>query len=618
MPQREEQVAQVEAGLRQRFFSSLPKVITPERTDWTEEQHDLDRLSRGLAAFSLVGLCDVDDTTAAGAVTDGKDDGGIDALYFHRSANQLIFSQAKFKRGGAAPSQAENLKTINGIKALQNRRFDEFSETFRNRLDEIEEALDTAGVQIVLVLAFLGENLSQHVINDLDALKVELNRLSPRMDWQAAGLEKVYGWMLEEQTPIVINTQIVLENWASVITPRKAVYGQISAASLSQLVTDNGKALFERNIRHYLGSVGVNTAIEETVRRRPGDFFYLNNGITAVAEAITPAVGTMERCPFALTNTSIVNGAQTAGAIANAAIAGEISPDAKVLITIVEIGAGNDDIGKRITRARNHQTAVRGVDFAALDPNQERLRQQMALAGITYHYRPSAEARARRDDAFTLEEAAVALACLSIPLMTTAETERLRAQRRRFQNGVEYVVTAKKEIGRLWEQDGTLYGNLFPPALTGLRVCRIVRIYRFIDQILAATEASENAYNRRMFFRHGRYFIMAFVAHRSRDVFGRAEFALSASDQTLLSRRTNEVAEAVYAQSQPLQAVKGYLAIFRNLTDTQPLADGVLQRLAQQDAQGQAAQASVAANVAPVPGAGNQASLNPPPTTPTQ
>jgi hypothetical protein len=32
-----------------------------------------------------------------------------------------------------------------------------------------------------------------------------------------------------------------------------------------------------------------------------------------------------------------------------------------------------------------------------------------------------------------------------------------------------------------------------------------------------------------------------------------------------------------------MQTVKGYLAIFRNLTDSQPLADGVLQRLAQQD-----------------------------------
>ena len=358
-------------------------------------------------------------------------------------------------------------------------------------------------------------------------------------------------------------------------------------------MADKGKALFERNIRHYLGSVGVNTAIEETVRHRPGDFFYLNNGITAVADSITQACGNHERCAFGLRNVSIVNGAQTAGAIANAALSGEISPDAKVLISVIEIGCGMDDIGMRITRARNHQNVVRGVDFAALDPNQERLHQELAVVGITYHYRPSAEARARREDAFTLEEAAVALACLSMPLRTAADAQ-LRTNRRPFHDAVDLVVTAKKEVGRLWDQGGAFYNQLFPATLTGLRLCRIVRLYRFIDRILAGTEWSNNQYYRRMFFRHGRYFIMAFVGHRSPDVLARAEYALSHADQTLISQRTNELAELIYAQSQPLQGVKGYLSIFRNLTDSQPLAAGVIQRLAQQDARRDAARASAA------------------------
>jgi hypothetical protein len=612
MPPRDEQIAQLEAALRRRFFPLVPKVITSERQGWNEEQHDTDRLSRSLAAYTLFGLCDLDDTTAAGAITDGKNDGGIDALYYDRAGNRLVFVQSKFKRTGAAPAQDENLKTVNGIKALQARRFNEFNDAFRNRLDEIEAALDTAGVKMQLSLAFLGEVVGPHVTNDLNALKSELNRLSPRIDWQVAGLPTIYAWMVAEQTPQVVSTNVILQNWACITAPRKAVYGQISAAELAELVMDKGKALFERNIRHYLGSVGVNTSIEETVRRRPGDFFYLNNGITAVAESLIQAGGNEAQCTFGLSNVSIVNGAQTAGAIANAAIAGRISPDAKVLITIIEIGAGTDDIGLRITRARNHQNVVRGVDFAALDPNQERLRQEMALAGITYHYRPSAEARARRDDAFTLEEAAVALACLSMPVRTTAELYTLRTRRQPAQNAVEFVVTAKKEIGRLWEQDGALYGQLFPPTQSGIRVCRIVRIYRFIDQILAATERSENGYFRRMFFRHARYFILAFVGHRSADVIGRPEFTLSATDKTLLSQRTNEIAEAAYAESQALQSSKGYLSIFRNLTDSQPLADSVLQRLTQQDAQRQAQQAAVAAPAPALAGLAAPANLNSP------
>ena len=580
MPTRDEKITQIEAALRSRFFHNVPKIMKQGREGWTEDQHDIDRLSRSLAAYALVGQCDIDDATASGAITDGSNDGGIDALYFDRIGNRLVLVQSKFKRTGVAPSQEEVLKTINGIRALRARQFGQFNEAIRNRLDEIEEALDTAGVKLLVLLVFLGDGLGQHATSDLNAYRDELNQFAPMMNWRATGLEPIYAWLVAEQAPATVDDQIILENWYGITDPRKAFYGQISAASLAKLVEDHGKALFERNIRHYLGSVGVNTAIEKTVRTRPGEFFYLNNGITAVAETITPAASDNKKCTFGFTKLSIVNGAQTAGAIFNATLAGDISPDAKLLVTLIEIGDGADDIGLKITRARNHQNVVRGVDFAALDPNQERLRQELAAAGITYFYRPSAEARARRDDAFTLEEAAVAIACLAFKVRSAAELQ----QHPRPINAIDFVVAAKKEIGRLWEQDGTLYGQLFPAGLSGVRVCRLVRMYRFIDRILADTERSENGYHRRMFFRHGRYFIMAFVALRSVDVIEKSQLELAAADQTLLSQRTNELSELIYAVTEPLQAFKGYLAMFRNLTDAQPLAINVIQRLAQQDA----------------------------------
>src|SRR5262249_16887178 len=90
-------------------------------------------------------------------------------------------------------------------------------------------------------------------------------------------------------------------------------------------------------------------------------------------------------------------------------------------------------------------------------------------------------------------------------------------------------------------------------------------------------------YFRRMFFRHGRYFIMAFVAHRAADVLNRPELQLSEADRTTISRLTNELSEMIYAATEPLQGLKGYLAIFPNLTDAQPLADKIITQLAAQD-----------------------------------
>jgi hypothetical protein len=579
MPTAAEKIAQIEAALRQRFFPLVPKLVTTDRKDWTEERHDTDRLSRSLAAFILVSVCEIDDVNATGAVTDAANDGGIDAVYFDRPHSRLVLVQAKFKRSGTAPSQDEGLKTINGIKALRNRQFAEFNDNFQKRLDEIEEALDTPGVMLEVVLVFLGENLGPHIIKDMDGLKDDLNAVSPCMNWSADGLSKVYDYLIEEQTPRSVTAEIVLEKWSTIAVPREAVYGLMSAGALAHLVETHGKALFERNLRHYLGSVGVNAAIEETVRRTPGDFFYLNNGLTAVVESIMPALGNADRCTFRLKNVSIVNGAQTAGTVATAAAAGAISPDAMLMVTIIEIGTNQDDIGRRITRARNHQNQVRGVDFAALDPTQERLRQELAAVGITYHYRPSAEARIRHENAFTLEEAAIALACLSFPVLSSVDVQ----QRRRTENAVAYVVIAKKEVSRLWDQDGGIYPKLFTPNLSGVHMCRLVRIYRFIDSILAGTEWSESQYSRRMFFRHGRYFTMAFVALRASEVMNRTGLDLSENEKTLLSRQTNEISELIYAASTPLQGFRGYLAIFRNLTDSQPLADTVLTRLADQD-----------------------------------
>lgn len=589
MPTPTEKLHHIEQALVRRFFPLVPQ----RAQNRTDAQHHIDRCSRSLAAYAVRGLCASEDSIGVGALVDGGNDGGIDAMLFDRVGNRLIVVQSKFKRPqnpanpqGAGPDQGETLKFTNGVKALIQRRFDGFNAAIRDRLDEIEEALDTPGVKICLVLTFLGESLDRHASDDLTALLAETNRLGERMILEIVGLSRTYDWLVAEQLPNTIDVEITLENWGCVTIPRKAIYGQIKGEELARLVGAHGTALFERNIRHYLGSVGVNAAIEETVRRRPGEFFYLNNGITAVAETITPAAGNNERCVFGLKKMSIVNGAKTAGSITNASLASEISADAKLLITIIEIGAQADDLGVKITRARNHQNEVRGVYFAALDPNQERLRQELAVVGIRYHYRPSAEARARRDDAFTLEEAAVALACLSFPVVHS------RAAVRPPQNAVDFAVTAKKEVGRLWEQDGAAYAHLFSAMLSGLRAYRLVRIYQLVDGILAASERSEVPYYRRMFFRHGRYFVMALVAHRLPNVVRRAELAISIDDERLISQQTNQIAELIYAQSEPQQAFKGYLSIFRNLTDSQILADTVLDRLAEQDAAALAAAAA--------------------------
>ncbi|GGG35546.1 AIPR family protein [Hymenobacter glacieicola] len=575
MPTPDEIKVQIEAVLRQRFFSMVPKIEKPGRENWTESQHDTDRLSRSLAAYTLVMECGIDDVTATAALTDGSDDKGMDAVFFDQLTKRLIVVQSKFKQN--SPNEAEAQKTINGLRALHAKRFAELNKAFQDRQQEIEQALRTPGLKVEMIYVFLGDNFNAHASSDSNAYGVEKNVAAIFFSWKYITGANIFLHTRNEQNPVKIVDVVTIENSISINSPRRAFYGLMSAIEITRIVDAHGHALFNRNIRHYLGAVGVNPSILQTIKNDPSELFYLNNGITIVAEIITPS----QSDSFELVNFSIVNGAQTAGSIAAAAAETTISPDAKVLATVIEVGPDTLQVGNRITKARNSQNRVNSIDFAALTPVQERLRQELAAIGITYYYRPSEEAQVEHDDTFKLESAALALACLGFPLQPSVQPGRRQAN----YNGLELVVTAKKEVGRLWEAGSVTTQRIFGETLTGIRTCRLVRIYRFIDSILAGSESSETEYNRRMLFRHGRYFIMAFVAKALPQVINRVDPNLSEEDKTVLSQQVDRLAERVYTVSLPELEHHGYLATFRNMHLAQPLADAVLQNLEQEVAQ---------------------------------
>ncbi len=560
MPDSAAQRAQIIEALKARYFP----IILPIQANWTPEQHEKNRLSRSLAAFAIEKLAEVTPAQAANSVVDGGDDNGLDAIYFDRAKNILWVVQAK---AGGAPDLGENKKFCDGVRDLLAARFHKFNAQFARIQTDVEDALESPGMVVHGCHIHLGEQgLGPHAVADLNQLKAELNAFVVRFDWRELHLAGTHGILVAEQAVAVEPITLTLRCWHGFEQPRRAYYGLVSAEALAQLYQQRGRTLFERNIRHYLGELAVNNAIATTVRDRPDEFFYLNNGLTAVCSRITPLPGfTHETGNFQLDGFCVVNGAQTVGSIATAHnTAGPLAQGAQVLITLIQVGEGVAAAhpGEEITRARNTQNAVRGLHFAALDPEQERLRQELAISGITYHYRPSAEAAQGGANRITVERAAVALAALSGATRT--------------------IVAAKKESGQLYDRHGVFYPTLFGAGLSGVRLARAVRIYDYLDGVLAASEAASNDYDQRMFYRHGRFFIMHTVARRKPAILDKAELVLSEADKLDLSRMLTDLAEFIFIRAEALrkQRNKGYLAIFRNLTDAEPLAATVMQDLA--------------------------------------
>lgn len=559
MPDSDAQRSQIIAVLKDRYFP----IILPLAQNWTPEQHEKNRLSRSLAAFAIEKLAEVTRAQSANSVVDGGNDNGLDAIYYDRPRNILWVVQAKF---GGAPDMGENKKFCDGIRDLIAARFHKFNASFTRIQTDVEDALESPGMVVHGCHIHLGEQaLAVHAVTDLNQLKVELNAFVVRFDWQELNLARAHASLAAEHAVAVAPITLTLRCWHGFEQPRRAYYGLVAAAALADLYQNRGKALFEKNIRHYLGEQAVNRAIAVTVRERPAEFFYLNNGLTAVCAKITPLPGfTHESGDFQLEGFSVVNGAQTVGSIATARNThGPLAANAQVLITLIQVGDGAINPGEEITRARNTQNAIRGLHFAALDPQQERLRQELAISGITYHYRPSAEAMQPGAIRVTIEQAAIALAALSGDTRT--------------------IVAARKESGQLYDREGAFYPTLFNAVLSGIRLYRAVRIFNYLDAILGDSETAATGYHHRMFYRHGRFFILHILARRNRAILEKSDIALSQPDQLELSRLVTDLAEFIFplAEAIRIPSGKGYLAIFRNLTDAEPLARTVMQQLAQ-------------------------------------
>ena len=211
-----------------------------------------------------------------------------------------------------------------------------------------------------------------------------------------------------------IKLQIAITEWATVSSPFRAYYGQVNLADVASWA-EYGKALLYKNLRFYRGATDVNDAIEESLRRTPDLFWYLNNGITILCSSITklPIHGeSRDFGVFECHGVSVVNGAQTLGVVWEAA---KKTPDigkslAKVHVRLLSLENCPEGFDRTVTTATNTQNRIEQRDFAALDGLQQRLAREMALDGRRYAFK-TGDPDPRNGEGCSIEEAAVALAC---------------------------------------------------------------------------------------------------------------------------------------------------------------------------------------------------------------
>jgi AIPR protein len=494
-------VGQIEAKLKS-MFSNL--IDVSEYNKCTEAEQNSAFLTRALAAYSILVTADISREEAAGSVVDGFQDGGIDAIYFDSREKILFFVQTKWShKGEGSIEQGDALKFINGTKSLINTDFSHFNNKIKSRSSEITNALYDANTKIVLLLAYTGkQQISTEVQHDFNGLLQEMNDPSEVMELKVLSQEKLHKSVASGSLGAPINFDVVLKDWGQVREPYSAYYGIVSATEVADWWNKHYPKIFMPNIRSFLGETEINQNIVETLLSEPEKFWYFNNGITALCSQIRkkPLGGNgHDTGIFECFDVSIVNGAQTVGAIATA---NKKSPEqvekAGVSIRFISLIDCPEDFTTCVTRATNTQNRIDSRDFVSLDgENQERIRIELQLEEIEYTYKAGYTIRDIKTG-FDFSEAIVAVACAHKDL--------------------NYAVQAKDKISLLYEDVSKApYKALFNPSLSSIRLWKIVQIHRAIEEELKGEKRKRQG-RESMLCVHGNRFLARQVFREIREI----------------------------------------------------------------------------------------------------
>lgn len=427
-------------------------------------------LTRALAALSVSHLVQRPAEELCKFVTDGSQDGGIDLIYFDEKEKILYLAQTKWHSdGNGSISQSDLLKFLQGVKKIFDLDLATFNQKVKAREADIELALYDANARFVLVVGHTGQDdLSDLVKGELKNFVDQQNDTSEIMAFEVLNQAILHKAVSAGLSGAPISVEVQLSDWGQLRDPYHAIYGRVYAADVATWYKNHGPKLFEKNLRQFLPASTVNQDIVDSITAKPEEFWYHNNGITALAHAVkkkplggnVTGTGIWECAGF-----SVVNGAQTVGSI-HAAYdqKPDVVENASVSIRIIEIADDTSGFGLAVTKNTNTQNSVEKRDFVALDPEQERLRQELRFEGVDYAYKSGSP---KGDPAryFDLTEATIALAC--------------------SQSDVGVAVQAKREISKLWDDiRKPPYRTLFNPAISGPQIWNMVQILRATEKAM--------------------------------------------------------------------------------------------------------------------------------------
>ena len=566
-----------------RDFDGLIPLVTNPDPNHVESNF----CSRALAAFTIhhVTGCSLQD--AADSLVDGGNDGGIDAVYFSANSNTLWCVQSKFTADGTSePGLREVTRFSTGLDALLRGDFQELraNPTWVAKLPYIEHLLNGTTLSVCAALVYSGINLVSDDRRRLfESLKTRYSPDDEYFRFEAFNLTTIHDWIAgasDNRTVKEVELCIQKPGWLKV--PHEIVYGLVSLADLVGLCAAHGDKLVASNIRRYKGNTEVNDEIAATVREDPSSFLYLNNGLTAYCDRLEVRAtdrGNAEHKNIKAFGFSIVNGAQTLGTLAKTCTS-DSTPVGLAFIRVISMERCDDDraFAERITRCTNTQNEILARDYVALDPEQERIANQLNPSNITYHYKISDEAIPQDAFNFSILESTTAAACLI-----------------QGNTAPEFIARILSNRKSLWDREIPVgetisrYARVFHSSLSARSLWRTVQAQRIVLEKLREFARAEPV--RKAFFENGRWLILNVIFLKLKPETG-VSTALLTDEITAFSEASLSVSETVWDACRHLGHVstghggsytypRHFKSVFGNKDDCRQIRAKVLQILNQ-------------------------------------
>lgn len=493
-------ISRIKTKLKELFGNKVDMSDLCFDSETQNEAYDDHFCSRALAALTIQICSGVDAATAANCITDGFNDLGIDCVYKDKEQKKLILVQSKWRKSATGGITQEEMYTLSqGASRAVDMDLAGANAKLQAKTGDIESSIKDFSYTVEVVFCHTGSQRCQSY--SMRPMKDFLDRFSDQsgetVSFKELTLNDIYDFLSKGQCgPDIVIENVEITNWGVVDAPFKAYYGIMSAATIGQWHAEHGNKLFNKNIRFYKGDTEVNRGMCDVLNADPESFFYYNNGVKLLCKKITRKIagGISNKVGmFRLDGVSLVNGAQTSGSIGRMY---EQNPKAVekalVLIQMIELGDGGEAKATQITRLTNTQNRIEGRDFVALDPQQERIREDLRFDNIEYLYKSGAVVVDAAKQ-IGLDDAIVAQACAS--------------------SDPSYVYMAKQRVGALTEDiEKAPYKALFNGATKSRELVNNVRVMRIVDDYIQRCQKQEDV-ERKNCLIHGNRVILHWVLH---------------------------------------------------------------------------------------------------------